>query len=444
MALAALAPLIGSLGGEALASGTLGSMFGLGGLASGIGGLGSAAIGSGLGTLAATGDVGKSLESGLLGYGLGGLTGGFGGGSGASAVGSAANPLGTVAGAPAASLDATAAGQLAAAQGIDPASLINANSITNGATIVAPGGTAVSAAGSPGITPIEATASNPVLANGMIQNTVPSFTQTLPGAAGVGGMHGLMQGLATAYPGLETASAYAAQQAQNAANPTYTSPGLTKYTPRTAVAIPQSFQPGVSPEMSYFAGGSGFANGGQIDAPMAATAMGLTPTQQLNQQLAMQKIAPDIRGYAIGGNIQADSMGQHMLNHEIMRQGMPFPKPAPTALPNFSSAVHKFAGGGDLSGLGAITGGGAGDLAVPPVAGDGSSDNIPATIDGNSPALLSSNEHVIPSDVVSHLGNGSSAAGHKQLKNMVKRVRLAKTGSAGLPPRINPGKMLPA
>ena len=411
MALAALAPLIGSLGGEALASGTLGSMFGLGGLASGIGGLGSAAIGSGLGTLAATGDVGKSLESGLLGYGLGGLTGGFGGG---------ATPAAGVSpdAASAAALNASA--NVPVASGIDQAT---ANAMANAGA----GGLSAAPAGLSAI-------ANPTVA-GLAKAGLGS---------GVGGVSGLVNGLTVAYPGLETASAYAAQQAQNAAHPTYTSPGLTKYTPRTAVAIPQSFQPGVSPEMSYFAGGSGFANGGQIDAPMAATAMGLTPTQQLNQQLAMQKIAPDIRGYAIGGNIQADSMGQHMLNHEIMRQGMPFPKPAPTALPNFSSAVHKFAGGGDLSGLGAITGGGAGDLAVPPVAGDGSSDNIPATIDGNSPALLSSNEHVIPSDVVSHLGNGSSAAGHKQLKNMVKRVRLAKTGSAGLPPRINPGKMLPA
>jgi len=78
------------------------------------------------------------------------------------------------------------------------------------------------------------------------------------------------------------------------------------------------------------------------------------------------------------------------------------------------------------------------------VAGDGSSDNIPATIDGKQPALLSSNEHVIDAATVAHLGNGSSAAGHKALKNMVKRVRLAKTGSAAMPPRINPQAMLPA
>jgi hypothetical protein len=83
-------------------------------------------------------------------------------------------------------------------------------------------------------------------------------------------------------------------------------------------------------------------------------------------------------------------------------------------------------------------------MAVPPVAGDGMSDSIPATIDGKQPALLSSNEHVIDSSTVSHLGNGSSAAGHKVLKDMVKRVRKAKTGTTAMPPKINPNTYLPA
>jgi hypothetical protein len=106
-----------------------------------------------------------------------------------------------------------------------------------------------------------------------------------------------------------------------------------------------------------------------------------------------------------------------------------------------------FANGGGIPGMSAMSmmgGMPGGDMIVPPVAGDGSSDSIPATIDGKAPALLSADEHVIPSDVVAHLGNGSSAVGHKKLRNMVKKVRVQKTGKAGLPKRINPERMMPA
>ena len=60
--------------------------------------------------------------------------------------------------------------------------------------------------------------------------------------------------------------------------------------------------------------------------------------------------------------------------------------------------------------------------------GDGMSDNIPATIAGKQPARLANEEFVIPADVVSHLGNGSSEAGAKQLYKMMDRVRQARTG----------------
>jgi len=61
--------------------------------------------------------------------------------------------------------------------------------------------------------------------------------------------------------------------------------------------------------------------------------------------------------------------------------------------------------------------------------GDGMSDDIPSSIDGEQPAALSENEFVIPADVVSHLGNGSSDAGAEQLYAMMDRVRKARTGN---------------
>lgn len=60
--------------------------------------------------------------------------------------------------------------------------------------------------------------------------------------------------------------------------------------------------------------------------------------------------------------------------------------------------------------------------------GDGLSDDVMATVGGQEPAMLSVDEHVIPADVVSMLGNGSSTAGHKRLKQMVDQVRMQKTG----------------
>lgn len=76
--------------------------------------------------------------------------------------------------------------------------------------------------------------------------------------------------------------------------------------------------------------------------------------------------------------------------------------------------------------------------------GDGMSDDIPATIDGSQPAALSDGEFVIPADVVSHLGNGSSDAGAQQLYSMMDRIRQARTGTKEQGKEINPTKMMPA
>ena len=74
--------------------------------------------------------------------------------------------------------------------------------------------------------------------------------------------------------------------------------------------------------------------------------------------------------------------------------------------------------------------------------GDGMSDNIPATIAGKQPARLANEEFVIPADVVSHLGNGSSEAGAKQLYKMMDRVRQARTGSKKQGKQIKADKYL--
>lgn len=76
--------------------------------------------------------------------------------------------------------------------------------------------------------------------------------------------------------------------------------------------------------------------------------------------------------------------------------------------------------------------------------GDGMSDSIPGVIGNKQPARLADGEFVVPADVVSHLGNGSTDAGAKQLYSMMDKVRKARTGTKKQGKQINPGKYMPA
>jgi hypothetical protein len=76
--------------------------------------------------------------------------------------------------------------------------------------------------------------------------------------------------------------------------------------------------------------------------------------------------------------------------------------------------------------------------------GDGMSDDIPATIGGRQKAALSDGEFVIPADVVSHLGNGSSRAGAKKLYKMMDNIRKARTGKERQAPEVKADRYMPA
>lgn len=75
--------------------------------------------------------------------------------------------------------------------------------------------------------------------------------------------------------------------------------------------------------------------------------------------------------------------------------------------------------------------------------GDGMSDSIPANIGGRQPARLADSEFVVPADVVSHLGNGSTDAGAKRLYAMMDKVRKARTGKKKQAPAIKAEKYIP-
>jgi hypothetical protein len=75
--------------------------------------------------------------------------------------------------------------------------------------------------------------------------------------------------------------------------------------------------------------------------------------------------------------------------------------------------------------------------------GDGMSDSIPATINDRQPARLADGEFVVPADVVSDLGNGSSNAGAKKLYAMMKKIRTARHGTHKQPPEVKAEKAMP-
>lgn len=103
-----------------------------------------------------------------------------------------------------------------------------------------------------------------------------------------------------------------------------------------------------------------------------------------------------------------------------------------------TSSVQMYRRGG-LSHLGSYSDGGR-MLKGP---GDGMSDDIPATIAGRQPARLANEEFVVPADVVSHLGNGSSEAGARVLYKMMADVRKARTGKEKQAKQIKPERFMP-
>lgn len=106
--------------------------------------------------------------------------------------------------------------------------------------------------------------------------------------------------------------------------------------------------------------------------------------------------------------------------------------------PMYPSPQQRFAAGG-ISQLGSYSDGGR-MLKGP---GDGMSDSIPASISGKRPARLADGEFVVPADVVSGLGNGSTDAGAKQLYSMMDRVRKSRTGTTKQGKQIKPQKQMP-
>lgn len=184
-------------------------------------------------------------------------------------------------------------------------------------------------------------------------------------------------------------------------------PGMgVKYTPKMAAqgGLMNLMDPSSAVQM-YQAGGKTEADAALEGMMKAGAGQSVGIANQLN--------------YLMGRGLSADQAKQ------ILQQGV---------------NVYSFAQGG-ISDLGSYTHATGGRMLKGP--GDGMSDSIPANIEGKRPARLATDEFVVPADVVSHLGNGSSDAGAKVLYEMMDKVRKARTGTKKQGKQINPKKYLP-
>jgi hypothetical protein len=196
---------------------------------------------------------------------------------------------------------------------------------------------------------------------------------------------------------------------------------------QTQAAAATPFTAQTSTGLSTLPGEAGFGGtqGSQSMFGRASQAFSeLTPKQQL----------------LAGG---AGIAGLGMVSDQL-RGGVPKKKPYSGALSQyrFDPAAYRpygYATGG-IASLGSFSDGGR-MLKGP---GDGMSDSIPASIGSKQPARLADGEFVVPADVVSHLGNGSTDAGAKQLYAMMNKVRKARTGNQKQGRQISAGKYLPA
>jgi hypothetical protein len=154
-----------------------------------------------------------------------------------------------------------------------------------------------------------------------------------------------------------------------------------------------------------------YAMGGSVDDEY-----GMDEARGLNQGNLQNGFMGGMPSYADGGMIPSYDLALRGLSQPAFNEGA-------------VGGMQQFAAGGTPRFL---SGG-----------GDGMSDSIPATIEGNQEARLADGEFVIPADVVSHLGNGSSKAGAKQLYSMMDRVRQARVGTKKQGREIKPKKFMP-
>ena len=76
--------------------------------------------------------------------------------------------------------------------------------------------------------------------------------------------------------------------------------------------------------------------------------------------------------------------------------------------------------------------------------GDGLSDDVPATIEGDQPARVADGEAYIDPQTVAGLGGGDAEKGAAKLYAMMDQIRKAAHGKTSQQKEVNPKKVMPA
>jgi len=337
---------------------------------------------------ARTGDLGKGLMAGLGAFGGAQLGGALGAAGGAGAAGTASTVAPTELLRPEAFAGQAIPSYVPADVAIDQA----VASLPASAPTAAPGFVSNAAQAGRGIQNLAT--GQP----GAFDKFIGTAASPTAEATGLGGMKGAAKTAGMVAAPFAATEPYKAPEAEKTEVPQYTKS-------REGPIFPGADRsPTDSSEFRYF-GPSQYTRTGTVENPLMATAgsgAGLTPMMpaMLTEEERRRLAALNPITMKEGG-LAALARGRRET-----RKGMP---------PRF------LAGGGD-----------------------GMSDSIPAVINGNQPARLADGEFVIPADVVSHLGNGSSKAGAKKLYAMMDRVRKARTGKKRQAPEVNMNRMMPA
>ena len=386
--------------------GALGGTLGSAGMLGGLGALGGAAIGSGLGGYAQTGDIETGILTGLGAFAGGALLGPMMGGAGSAGAAAANTPAVGAGLGPAAIPGATGAASLP----------MSATLGTTGA-----GSAAMNVAPGLGI-------------KGLGQGAM-NFAKS---GMGIGSGVGATVGASFATPGddddKKSKSKYADTPGPSLyKSPTFPGPGGSPGSSEYDYGV--GGLPTVDQIMDYRTTGTrptGYYGGGMIRSlentfgPIRLAEGGIATLMQ-------DEPAPS------GGN------EKDVVNEAVKAIKGESPNPE-IALATFLTAYGEDAlrdlvdkvESGEIDETAAMS---EGQLRGP---GDGMDDLIPATIEGEQDVLLSDGEFIVPADVVSGLGNGSSDAGARALEEMMSRVRTSRNGSSDQPPQVPQEEVMPA
>ena len=372
LAIGATAASGGALGPAALGA-TLGAGTGIGGAM-----VGGAALGAGTGALSAAltgGDVGKSA-----------LYGGLGGGASAGIVGAAGMPS-----------DVSA--NITGNAGMDVGSFDVATPGTAGMDVgsfnMGNPGTAGMDIGSFNTGVDTSLANN---ANSVNQPYKYNPTSMLGrNAAAIGG--GLAAGFAQQQPNMPTPGGDSVPDAINYK--------FDRNTYRPSVAPYYNGIASVYPQTPYAQQNMGYADGGTVE------------------QMS--------RDNALGGNQMFPQAGLGSLTGvNTFQNATNTPAGSEVVMPTDYDGQRGFASGGIM---GYATGGHLGSYSdggrLLKGPGTGISDDIPATIGDKQPARLADGEFIIPSRIVSEIGQGSTEAGARELYKMMDRVQNARKKTIG-------------